>query len=424
MINLKNIFAICVVLLFVVSSSSVFAFSFDPPDEKTGAPGEGNCTQCHVGNSLNDSGGSLMLTVPQVYTPGEMYDIVVNLSRNGQSRWGFEMTALNQNNVRAGTFAIADTNTQVSETNSKQYIQHTTTGTAAGKSNNNQWTFKWTAPNTNVGPIMFYAAGNAANNGDGAAGDFIYTNTSTSEIATYGVTLASVGTLSKTVSTGAGTSYTLRVTNTGNDSDTIRLTTSGDATATLSSSSVSLAAGASRNVTMTVSGGSLTSAGEYKVNVTATSQKDSSKTDTITTTTTVPPVYGVTLAGVGSLQKTTDVSTGASYTIRVTNTGNTNDTVRLTTSGDATATVSPASISLNQGASRTVTLRVTGDALARAGDYVVKVTATSQRDSSKTAEITTTTTISSVYDITLAGVGALTSETSDASEGVSYTLRI
>ncbi len=426
MINLKNIVAISVVLLFVVvGSSSVLAFSGNPPNELTGAPGEGNCTQCHVGSSLNAAGGSLMLTVPQVYTPGEVYDIVVNLSRSEQSRWGFEMTALNENDVRAGTFAIADGNTQVSEMNSRQYIKQTSAGSAQGKRNSNQWTFKWTAPSIDVGQITFYAAGNAANGDFGVGNDFIYTESETSEAVSYGVSLAAVGDSAKeTTDASSGVPYTVRVTNTGNTTDTIRLTTSGDVSGSLNRSSVSLGAGASTNVTLTVSGAELTTAGEYKVKVTATSQKDSSKTAEITTTTTISPVYGVSLAGVGRLQKTTDASRGASYTIRVTNTGNTNDTIRLTTSGDATGTVSPSSISLNQGASRSVVLRVTGDALARAGDYSVKVTATSQRDSSKTAEITTTTTIPPVYDITIAGVGALTTETADASEGVSYTFRI
>ena len=67
--------------------------------------------QCHSGNSLNAAGGSLVLTVPKTYNPGEVYDIVVKLSRSGQTRWGFQMTALTGTNVRAGTFASVDNNT-------------------------------------------------------------------------------------------------------------------------------------------------------------------------------------------------------------------------------------------------------------------------------------------------------------------------
>ncbi len=424
---MKTIFSISAVLLllFVAGNGNVFAFSFDPPDELTGAPGEGNCTQCHAGNTLNAGGGSLMLEVPETYLPGEVYSIIVKLSRSGQSRWGFEMTALNSNGARAGTFAKIDPFTQVSEMNSKQYVQHTLVGTAPDRRNAIAWVFNWTAPSTDVGPITFYAAGNAANNNGGPAGDYIYIEDATSDAPVYGVTLAGVSALTqRTTDASAGVKYTLRVTNSGNTKDTIRLSSSGSLSATLSRSSVSLAAGASANVTLTVRGAASTTAGDYAVKVTATSQKDNTKTAEITTTTTVQPVYGVTLAGVGNLtRETTDASTGISYTLRVTNSGNTNDTVRFTTSGDATATVNPSSVSLNQGASRTVTLRVSGAALTKAGDYAVKVTATSQGDSTKTAEVATTTTILPVYGVTLKGEN-LTKQTQFANAGVSYALQV
>lgn len=106
------------------------------------------------------------------------------------------------------------------------------------------------------------------------------------------------------------------------------------------------------------------------------------------------PNYKVKLEGVGNLEKeTTDASGGVSYTLRVTNAGNTNDKVRFATSGDATATVDPTSVSVNYNDSQEVTLKISGTALTKAGNYEVKVTATSQGDSTKTAEITTTTTI-------------------------------
>ena len=414
------------VFFFAASNSSVFAFSFGPNDGLTGAPGEGNCTQCHFGNSLNASGGTLVLGVPGTYLPGEMYDIVVDLSRSRQSRWGFEMTALNGNGARAGTFTPAnDGNTQVTAANSKQYIKQTTAGTAQGTRDKNQWTFKWTAPTNDVGSITFYAAGNAANGDSGTSGDYIYTQSNTSEVPVYGVTLAGVGSLkTETTDANAAVTYTLKVTNTSNTNDTINLSTSGDASATLSPTTVPLDAGAARNVTLTVSGNALTTAGDYEVKVKATSQGDSTKTAEVTTTTTVPPVYGVTLVGVGTLTRETANASNVSYTLRVTNTSNTSDTVRLTTSGDVTATLSRTLIPLDYGKSSVVSVSIRGDALTAAGDYAVKVIATSQGDTQKTAEVTTTTTVPPVYGVTLAGVGELTTETSDASEGVSYMLTV
>ena len=426
--KLKYITPICFVLFFfILGSSTVFAYSFGPPHERTGAPNENTCATagCHTGNSLNAAGGSLVLTVPKTYEPGEVYDIVVKLSRNGQRRWGFQMTALNGNNVSAGSFSTIDANTQLNFQDNK-YIQHTATGTAQGTLNMHSWMFKWTAPANDVGTITFYTAGNAANSADGARGDYIYTQSATSEVPYHGVSLQGVGNLTRqTTDASSGIRYTVQVRNTGNISDTIGLTTSGDVSATLSRNTVSLAAGATANVTVSIPGSALTAAGEYDVNVNATSQGDSTKTAAITTTTTILPVYSILLAGVGSLTtETSDASAGVSYQVRVTNNGNTRDTIRLTTSGDVTATVSSGTITLNRGSSRTVTLRISGTALTAAGEYEVKLKATSQGDSTKTAEISTTTTILPVYSISLAGVGALASETSDAGDGVIYMFTI
>ena len=416
---LKNILPVCgvLLLLFVVSSGNAFAFSFDPPDEKTGAPNESTCAQagCHSGNDLNASGGSLMLTVPETYIPNEVYTIVVNLSRNGQSRWGFEMTALDADGARAGSFAPDDAkNTQVSETNSKQYIQHTSDGTAQGTDDAHSWEFQWTAPDADIGPISFYAAGNAANGDFGTAGDYIYTaqEESTPPIPVVaGVSLEVVGEAAlSTVDAVAGVSYTLKVTNTGNMMDTISLESSaevgigGSVLGTLSESSIELEAGASKEVTLTVKGDLLTEPSDYPITVTATSGADSTMTAEITTTTTIeiPIIVGVALEVVGEAAlSTVNAVEGVSYTLKVTNTGNMTDTITLEASAEVgiegsvlgSLSDSERSIELEAGASAEVTLTVAGDLFTEPGDYPITVTATSGTDRTMTAEVTTTTTI-------------------------------
>ena len=123
------------------------------------------------------------------------------------------------------------------------------------------------------------------------------------------------------------------------------------------------------------------------------------------------------------MTETSDASEGVSYTLTITNNGNTDDVIDLSTSG-TDATLSETEVSLDAGASSEVMLTIAGDDLAIASSYEVKVTATSQGDNTQTAEVTTTTTILPVYSIALAGVGELMTETSDASEGISYTLTI
>ncbi|MYB01385.1 hypothetical protein F4X90_17185, partial [Candidatus Poribacteria bacterium] len=233
--TVKNILPVwgVLVLLFAASTGNVFAFSSGPPDGLTGAPAENNCTQCHTANDLNVSGGSLMLTIPETYEPNEVYTIIVNLSRAGQSRWGFEMTALDADGTRAGSFEVDDAaNTQVSETNSKQYIKHTSIGTAHGTNDAHSWEFQWTAPDADIGPITFYAAGNASNGNFNPIDDYIYTaqEESTPPIPVVaGVSLEVVGEAAlSTMDAVAGVSYTLKVTNTGNMMDTISLEASAE----------------------------------------------------------------------------------------------------------------------------------------------------------------------------------------------------
>lgn len=298
---IKNILPIwgVLVLLFVTSTGNVFGLTGGPPDEKTGAPKESTCasTGCHTGNVLNTSGGSLMLTIPEVYEPGEVYTIVVNLSRAGQSKWGFQMTALDANGASAGTFTADDAaNTQVSEANSKQYIKHTAKGTE-GANDAHSWEFEWTAPDADIGPITFYAAGNASNGNFNPVDDYIYTTKaeSTPPIPTVAdVSLEIVGdTARSTIDAIAGVSYTLKVTNTGNMMDTVTLEVSaevgieGSVLGALSDRSVELEAGASTEVTLKVTGDFFAKPGNYPISVTATSKTDGTKTAEVTTTTTI-----------------------------------------------------------------------------------------------------------------------------------------
>jgi uncharacterized membrane protein len=245
-------------------------------------------------------------------------------------------------------------------------------------------------------------------------------------VSTASVRLVGVGNLSTERPSESGDAvYTVRITNTGTALDTFTLTTSGDVAATLSRNSVSLAPGASTDVVLTINENALTEVSEYEVTVTAISQADNTQTASVTTTTTIF-TCGVELAGIGDLTKTlTDASAGVRYTIRVTNTGSKSDIVTLTTSGDVAASLSRSSVSLAPGGTINVILTIAANALTTPGTFKVKVKATSGSDKTKTAEITTTTTIASNYGVTLVGVGALTTETADVGNTTdTVTLRV
>ena len=162
----------------ILLGSVVLSFSTGPPDARTGAPGESNCTACHTSFPLNSGNGSLTITAPATYTSGQSIDVTVFIQDPGQSRWGFEVTVLDALNQPAGTLVVTDpARTQKTlALSGREYVKHTVNGTVQpGVNPESQWTFQWTASGPVSGPVTFFAAGNAANNNGFNTGDFIYT---------------------------------------------------------------------------------------------------------------------------------------------------------------------------------------------------------------------------------------------------------
>lgn len=159
----------------------VHAFSAGPPPGYTGAPQEEPeaCAECHV---PPDAGtGKISITTPQTYVPGQTYPITVTHTNLDPTRlrWGFELTVLdNASDEKAGELQSTDGTTQILNNagpgSARQYIEHTAAGTFVGQQNGASWTFNWTAPPVDVGPVTFYAAGNQANNDGNTSGDYIY----------------------------------------------------------------------------------------------------------------------------------------------------------------------------------------------------------------------------------------------------------
>lgn len=154
-----------------------------PPLKKTGAPltGQGTCADCHGTGADNSGDGSLAITTPTTYVPGQVYTITVTEQDPGQSRWGFELTVLkNSDNSMAGTIASSTTLTGTGATGGVTYVGQIRgtggDGTFAGTANGPvSWTFNWTAPATGSGAVTFYAGGVAANNsGSPDNGDYTY----------------------------------------------------------------------------------------------------------------------------------------------------------------------------------------------------------------------------------------------------------
>jgi hypothetical protein len=125
-------------------------------------------------------GGSVTLTSTDLinweYTPGQTYTLTATVSQQGRSLFGIGLEALLPSGANAGTLTPGTGTTTKNATiagNSRKNIVHNMN--AGATANAHSFTFTWTAPATDVGPITMYFAGNAANNNGTETGDYIYT---------------------------------------------------------------------------------------------------------------------------------------------------------------------------------------------------------------------------------------------------------
>ena len=174
-------------LFFIIFLCSAINNASGPGGGYTNAPGESSCVSCH--------GGSLITTGTQLnslrfkgnftgsgYIPDSTYNLEVTFKQSSRSKFGFQITALNAANEPIGTFT--NTNNRTSRvtrsinSRTREYIQHTSTGTASVGTDSTRWTFDWKAPNSNVGKITFYVVVMATdNNNQSNSGDLVYAKT-------------------------------------------------------------------------------------------------------------------------------------------------------------------------------------------------------------------------------------------------------
>ncbi len=178
-------------MLLSLGLAPAFGHSYGPAPRLTGAPGDSAiaCTQCHTGTALNAGGGSVSIVLQSgpVYIPGVKQRVTVTVADPVQQRWGFELTArMNSDlqNGQAGQLRPVDNFTQVicedagpePCSSGVSFIEHASAGTRLGTKNGASFQFDWVPPSTNVGPVILYVAGNAANGDANLTGDHIYTS--------------------------------------------------------------------------------------------------------------------------------------------------------------------------------------------------------------------------------------------------------
>jgi uncharacterized protein (TIGR03437 family) len=168
---------------------TLFGLSTGPVARRTGAAVDGglDCTACHrtFAPANSDPRGRFTIEAAS-YTPGVKQTIRLRLQHPEATRWGFQLTArlTSDETKMAGTFAAtSDVRVRCDTTPAQdapcdgalEFAEHTQPATRAGTTGGVEFEVEWTPPATDVGEVVFYAAGNAANNSGTNAGDYIYT---------------------------------------------------------------------------------------------------------------------------------------------------------------------------------------------------------------------------------------------------------
>ena len=172
--NMKNLIILLAGLIF---TSIIFYPNLTnsngngSPGGKTGSIGDNgvSCTTCHYAG--NGNGANITTNIPvSGYIPGQTYTVSASIQENGISKFGFEITAEDENGQKKGMFTITNS-VETKLTNNGSAVTHKGTGTS-GQSIKT-WTFDWTAPGfaSSTGNVKFWgsflaANGDFSNNGD------------------------------------------------------------------------------------------------------------------------------------------------------------------------------------------------------------------------------------------------------------------
>jgi hypothetical protein len=129
-----------------------------------------------------------ILGAPAYYQLNAVYDLTVRIADPTLVGAGFQLSAETSAGVHAGTLiAIDAVNTRIN-TNDSGFIEHKSTGVDnsvanwASVGNAAEYAVRWQAPATSVGPVTFWASGNAINNNFSPSGDHVYVTSETAGI--------------------------------------------------------------------------------------------------------------------------------------------------------------------------------------------------------------------------------------------------
>lgn len=182
----KLVIAKCVAIIAGIPIL-IFAHANGPDPRLTGGPGDRTCLQsgCHLGQPQASGSIGLTFSTGTTYTPGQTLTVTLKITDPSARVYGFQVSARPASNTQsgqAGTFTPSSGQFVLCEDGHPRRLGGSCTGLEfiehTAPSSSGTFTFDWIPPATDIGPVVFYAAGNAANGNNIGAddrNDHIYT---------------------------------------------------------------------------------------------------------------------------------------------------------------------------------------------------------------------------------------------------------
>tara|TARA_B100000902_G_scaffold220944_1_gene209824 strand:- start:1242 stop:2036 length:795 start_codon:yes stop_codon:yes gene_type:complete len=179
-----SIISILILFLIIFYPNKTVSNGAGSPGGRTGSISDvSTCKDCHY--SGNGNGGTITSNIPSSgYIPGQTYTITTTIQDTGIFKFGFEITAEDNNGNKRGNFLITNSN-ETKAINNMKAVTHTFSGTSG--QNTKSWNFDWQAPGfaSSTGSVTFYASFIAANSDNSNTGDtYHFDSISVSEEAT------------------------------------------------------------------------------------------------------------------------------------------------------------------------------------------------------------------------------------------------